>query len=320
MPQPTRKKFEFTFIAGVKRFTRAQQPAPLPLFSTDVSYKFEFQAVAGTTSQDLELPSATREPIQQVKMVDFPAIPDTISQDLEQSSMKKILAQRLKNIHQIHRMIRATWAANEKRKKSLTFLSLPRELRDIVYDMAIEDFEIRLRRPRIPFGWETSPGSDGYHAESISSGLLFTSKQIRTEALQAYLENHVFTSYRVGTAIAWLHTIPASHHKYLKSVRLEVASPMQADARTPSSWEDARSWALAKNRSSLWLIKHANDRMARDFDGIELKFMFQAFEIKSIAKYGMERKRWAVVPKWVAGAAEVQAVYDTVFDLSHDDI
>ncbi|KAF2208898.1 hypothetical protein CERZMDRAFT_87309 [Cercospora zeae-maydis SCOH1-5] len=108
--------------------------------------------------------------------------------------------------------------SSARKKEPVTFLDLPRELRDIMYDLATKNFEIHLGRhklePRsrkstkaaLPSRFADDAGNDDKHQDmkeatvatrdstykATNCGLIFTCKRIHHETLALYLRNTIF--------------------------------------------------------------------------------------------------------------------------------
>ncbi|WPB02875.1 uncharacterized protein RHO25_007511 [Cercospora beticola] len=156
----------------------------------------------------------------------------------------------------------------EPKKDPVTFLSLPRELRDIIYDFATKDVEVHLGRkklslrnkkgetrssqtkssPSLPlasFGYGHDRSGKRLEREICSaaltilpqssmsatnSGLLLTSKQVRCETVSLYLRNTLFTFLRASTAADWIKSIPLPlRESSLQHIRLSIASKCYLD-------------------------------------------------------------------------------------------
>ena len=206
--------FKFTFLAGPE----PQTP----------DFKFIFQGSPAVDQQEGTVaPAPPETDPREPKLSDscsksaIQAIAVARFKDMRQPATEH-LAQRLKNIHQIHHMIRATWAIQEK-KSRLSLLGLPRELRDIVYDYATAHFEVRVGRKKL------SPrGKFQRNTKTLNNtGLLFVSKQLGSETILPYLKNTIFTFRSEEAAFAWLRTVPEYPRKFLKHVRLELTSEVE---------------------------------------------------------------------------------------------
>lgn len=94
--------------------------------------------------------------------------------------------------------------AGQEREKT-SFLSLPRELRDIIYDLYLSQ-RVDLT-PRGP----TARGA----------GLLLTCKQIYHEAQKPYYQSSIFWSKQLLPITAWLIQLRTHIRKWLRDIRWE---------------------------------------------------------------------------------------------------
>ncbi|KAF2165986.1 hypothetical protein M409DRAFT_23713 [Zasmidium cellare ATCC 36951] len=90
-----------------------------------------------------------------------------------------------------------------------TFLPLPQELRDIIYEYAFTD-HVDLR---------------GTVPHNHNMGLLSTSKQIRAESLPLYFSFSTFTVSTGADCVQFLKQIPQNCHRFVKNVQIEHPCP-----------------------------------------------------------------------------------------------
>ncbi|GIZ41372.1 hypothetical protein CKM354_000467800 [Cercospora kikuchii] len=130
-------------------------------------------------------------------------------------------------------------ASSPARDQPLSLLSLPRELRDMIWDFATKDVEVPLRQepvqlthwiPRQRHKKKTQLSAAGSISTPspmpiTNSGLLFASKQVRHETISYYLRNSAFTFDSVDAALDWMRSIPrALRVASLRQVRLSAFS------------------------------------------------------------------------------------------------
>ncbi|KAK5746144.1 hypothetical protein LTR17_000878 [Elasticomyces elasticus] len=129
-------------------------------------------------------------------------------------------------------MLRLT--INEADEPGPSFLTLPVELREMIYDYALADIVVRL-------------GSRVWTA-SISPAILRTSKQIREEAIPSYYKSATFKVSQWDVLIRLLHPMP--QHLRLAVPRIEYVVQMSSKARRDilNYKKDIMYWNRVLNR------------------------------------------------------------------------
>ncbi|KAI5358937.1 hypothetical protein Slin14017_G112200 [Septoria linicola] len=92
----------------------------------------------------------------------------------------------------------------EKPLAPATFLTIPREIRDLIYDQIFHHNIVHLSLP----------------TRRRNIGLLRTCHQIHDEAIKSYYKHTTFyTDVRIASLYNWLQRLPELHHKLLTDVR-----------------------------------------------------------------------------------------------------
>ncbi|KAF2164770.1 hypothetical protein M409DRAFT_24675 [Zasmidium cellare ATCC 36951] len=99
-----------------------------------------------------------------------------------------------------------------------TFLTLPRELRDIIYDYAFTQ-QVELEKELKP-------------ATSRNAALLCTCRQAYREGLKPYYQNTTFISFDHRSFLTWVRTLPSRVRRWVKDMRRVDFSQHYAEART----------------------------------------------------------------------------------------
>lgn len=145
------------------------------------------------------------------------------------------------------------------RKEPVTIFSLPRELRDFIWDFATKDVEVFLekkllfRHKKMKYSSSLLPSrfsrcspphksdeevrlnaASSIAAPSLmsgtNSGLLLTAKQVRLETLPFYLRNSAFTFDSPDAALDWMKSVPrALRVASLGQIRLSAVSDRELE-------------------------------------------------------------------------------------------
>ncbi|KAI5363075.1 hypothetical protein Slin15195_G104520 [Septoria linicola] len=168
-------------------------------------------------------------------------------------------------------------------QKPVTFFTLPRELRDIVYEHATLNVEARPGRKRIAIRKRNLPAEQTKIKiiNGFNSGLLLASKQVRAEALIPYLNNTLFTLSTAEHVLSWARSMPTALRPALGEIQLELVSEVGAgkfDVGLPGAADReyrVRWWNKQFRREARNLVT----RLAGESGSDGVRIMRQVFEV-----------------------------------------
>ncbi|PPJ56935.1 hypothetical protein CBER1_02240 [Cercospora berteroae] len=214
-------------------------------------------------------------------------------------------------------------------EEPVTIFSLPRELRDIIWDFATKDVEVHLRRRKLlsrnknmedpssllpsrsahfssrrKHNKKARPRATGSistpsRISATSCGLLLTSKQVRLEAFSFYLRNSAFTFESPDAALDWVKSISSA---------LRLASVVQIRLSAISDHDlDVKNRTNEYNGTAAYRADRLNGQ-AKELVAWAL-YMILTDKVELGLRFQLWRQRFEVVePRSIGKRAYIQMV------------